>query len=121
MRWSEHTAVERRDAQLARTRRLTVRIAGGAAAASIVLTGALGFALPGHTTSTAGQTTPSGSGTAGSGAGTGSASGGGSAAGSGSAPGTTRRHHSHHRGHLAPPAQQPAPTQAPPVVSSGGS
>ena len=111
MRWPHESAITRRDEHLARTRRLSVWIAGGATAASFGLAAALGFALPGHTvtagTQSAGQ--PSGSGQ-------GSGSGGASGQGTGQ---RTRTAHHHRR--LAPPSQAPVNTGAPPVVSSGGS
>ena len=110
MRWPHDSAIMRRDEQLARTRRLTLWTAGGATAASLGLAAALGFALPGHTSSAspppAGQT----------GTRSGSASGSGQPAGTG----TGHRRARHHR-RLAPPQQPPANTGAPPVVSSGGS
>ena len=106
MRWPHQSAITRRDEHLARTRRLSIWIAGGASAASFGLAGALGFALPGHSVSSG--TTPH-------------ARTGHSAAqrtGTGQRSGAARHHH-HRR--LAPPAQQPGNTGAPPVVSSGGS
>jgi len=48
MRWPHQSAITRRDEHLARTRRLSTWIAGGATAASFGLAAALGFALPGH-------------------------------------------------------------------------
>ena len=104
MRWPHESAITRRDEHLARTRRLSVWIAGGASAASFGLAGALGFALPGHSVSSASSSHAS-SGSQGSGQGTGGRTG-------------SARHH-HRR--LAPPAQPPGNTGAPPVVSSGGS
>jgi len=109
MRWPHESAITRRDEHLARTRRLSIWIAGGASAASFGLAGALGFALPGHSVSS-GTTTHT---STGSGHPAAQGTGGGSGQRSGSA-----RHH-HRR--LAPPAQQPGNTGAPPVVSSGGS
>lgn len=104
MRWPHESAITRRDEHLARTRKLSVWIAGGATAASFGLAAALGFALPGHTATTSTAQSP-GQTTTGStnGAGTGTATG--------------KRHH--HR--LAPPQQAPAPAPAPPTVTSGGS
>lgn len=95
MRWPHESAITRRDDHLARTRKLSIWIAGGATAASLGLATALGYALPGHavTTGSASQT----SGASGQGS-TGQGNGG-----------------------ITPPAQAPAPAYAPPVVSSGGS
>jgi hypothetical protein len=104
MRWPQESAITRRDEHLAITRRLSMWVAGGAAAASLGLAVALGFALPGHTaTSTARAASQSP---------TGSRQGSGPSTGSGSA---------HHRHGLRPPRQAPANSVAPPVVSSGGS
>jgi len=120
MRWPQESAIIRRDDQLARTRRLSIWIAGGAAAASVGLAAALGSALPGHSVTSAGQSssgttgTTAGSGTGGTGTGQGSGQGSGSASG----PGRTPR--AHHR-RISAPRHAPAPASAPPVVSSGGS
>jgi hypothetical protein len=104
MRWPQESAITRRNEHLAVTRRISIRVAGGATAASLGLAVALGSALPGHTaTSTAPAARQSGSG---------SRQAGGPNAGSGSA---------HHRRGLTPPRQAPANAGAPPVVSSGGS
>lgn len=110
MRWPHESAITRRDDHLARTRRLSIWIAGGATAASFGLATALGYALPGHavtTGSSSGQTS-AGSGQGASGQGSGSGSSGQGSTGQGSSS-------------VAPPAQAPAPSYAPPVVSSGGS
>ncbi|HEX9064621.1 MAG TPA: hypothetical protein VF843_05910 [Streptosporangiaceae bacterium] len=109
MRWPHDSAIVRRDEHLARTRRITGWVAGGATAASLGLAAALGFALPGHTSSASAQPTGSTGQAAGAGQGTGTT-------GSGS---SHRTRHHHRR--LAPPSQPPASTGAPPVVSSGGS
>jgi hypothetical protein len=106
MRWPHESAITRRDEHLARTRKLSVWIAGGATAASFGLAAALGFALPGHTVTAAKQ------------------SAGQTSSGSGHASGQGTRHrtgtgHQHRR--LSPPRQAPVNTGAPPVVSSGGS
>ncbi len=114
MRWPHESAITRRDAQLARTRRLTLWAAGGATAASFGLAAALGFALPGHTSTASAQ--PAGQ----AGTHSGSAGGPGRPAGTGTGTGTRHRAARHHR-RLAPPQQPPANTGAPPVVSSGGS
>jgi hypothetical protein len=100
MRWPQESAIARRDGHLARTRRLSLWIAAGAAAASVGLATAFGFALPGHAVTSPAQ----GHG--------GHASQGRAGGGSG---------HAGHRRRLAPPQQPPAGSVAPPVVSSGGS
>lgn len=105
MRWPHQSAIARRDDHLARTRRLSLWIAGGAIAVSLALAAAFGFALPGHAITTRIQAPVSqGSGR------TGHASG---RRGSGQ-PG-------HRGGKLRPPRQAPATSASPPVVSSGGS
>lgn len=114
MRWPQNSAVTRRDEQLARTRRLTLWVAGGATAASFSLAAALGFALPGHTSTAAAQ--PAGRPGNPSGAAGRSSQG----ANSGTRPGSGHRGATGHR-KLAPPHRPPAKTSAPPVVSSGGS
>lgn len=124
-------AVARRDDNLARTRKLTGWIVGGATAASFALAGALGYALPGHsyaattptghTGSVTGQhgSTGGGAGGGGSGAtGSGSSGSGGSGSQGGSTNGGTSNGDG---GGLAPPQQPPQTSTAPPVVSSGGS
>jgi hypothetical protein len=99
MRWPQESAIARRDDHLARTRRLSLWIAAGAATASVGLATAFGFALPGHAVTSPAQ-------------GHGHASQGRAGGGSGQAG---------HRRRLAPPQQPPAGSVAPPVVSSGGS
>jgi hypothetical protein len=108
---SPHAAARRRDQRLARIRRLTLWVTGGAAGASLGLGVAFAHALPGHAVS-APATTPA-------------------PAPSASAPPAS--HHSgppgraRHSNRLTAPKQQPtAPkqqqaTHSPPVVSSGGS
>lgn len=127
MRWSHdpmQSAVTRRDDNLARTRRLSAWIAGGATAASFALAAALGYVLPGHSyastpaTHTGSVTGQHGSGGSG-GSGGGQRSGGGGSGGSGSSGGSSGSGGSG-RG-LAPPQQPPSTSTAPPVVSSGGS
>ena len=99
MRRPHETAITRRDEHLARTRRLSLWIAGGAMAASLGLATGFGYALPGHSVAAAGTQAPAGQ---------------GSGQGSG--------HPRHHRsGQLSPPQQPPSQPTAPPVVSSGGS
>ncbi|HVB42518.1 MAG TPA: hypothetical protein VNF47_07390 [Streptosporangiaceae bacterium] len=112
MRWPQESAITRRDDQLARTRRLTIWIAGGATAASLGLAAALGYALPGHAVTTGG---PAPAGQTSTNTGTSGGTGSGSGSGSGqSGSGTSG-------GGIAPPQQAPTTTTAPPVVSSGGS
>ncbi len=119
MREHMHYASKRRDERLARIRKLSLWITGGAAAASLGLGTAFAHELPGHTsaaTSTAGTGATAG----------GSQQPAGSVT-SGTHPKSTARTAGgrHHRRALARPAQaptQPASTPAPPpVVSSGGS
>ncbi len=122
MRWPHESAVARRNEQLARTRKLSLWIAGGATAASLGLAAALGVSLPGHTATTASQSgsaATSNSSNTGSGN-TGSGNTGSSNTGSSSGPAQTSQH-AHHHAAIAPPKQAPAHTKAPPVVSSGGS
>jgi hypothetical protein len=117
MRWPHESAITRRDEHLARTRRLSLWIAGGATAASLGLAAALGVSLPGHTVSTAsqsGQTRGSSDRPSGN---TGSAPN----TGSGNTGANTGSQHPHHHAAIAPPKHAPAHTKAPPVVSSGGS
>jgi hypothetical protein len=113
MRDHLHFASARRDDRLARIRKLTLWVGGAAAAASLGLGTAFAHALPGHA-ATAARTTPTKAATPAAG----SPGGGQSAAPSVS---TSPQHSRHNRAPLAKPTQQPAPTQAPPVVSSGGS
>jgi len=104
-------AVRRRDERLSRTRRVSLWVAGGAAAASLGLGTAFAHALPGHRTTAAGARS-SGAGQVQSG--TGQAAPGSPAAPAG--------HHGHgHKQNLSPPQQPPATTQAPPQTTSGGS
>jgi hypothetical protein len=122
MRWPHESAITRRDEHLARTRKLSLWIAGGATAASLGLAAALGTALPGHAVNAA---SPSGSATSNS-ANTGSGNTGSGNTGSGntgstSGTGPSSQHAPHKRAAIAPPKQAPAHTKAPPVVSSGGS
>jgi hypothetical protein len=113
MRDHLHFASARRDDRLARIRKLTLWVGGAAAAASLGLGTAFAHALPGHA-ATAARTTHSKATPGGR-----SPGGGQSAAPSVSASPQHSAHH--HRAALAKPTQQPAPTQAPPVVNSGGS
>lgn len=106
MRWPHDNAVARRDVQLARTRRLTAWVAGGAATASFALAAALGFSLPGHAASSQNPASHAGAGRS-------TGSGGTSGAGGGS---SQRQHRK-----LSPPRNKPRNSGAPPVVSSGGS
>jgi hypothetical protein len=104
-------AIRRRDERLSRTRRVSVWVAGGAAAASLGLGTAFAHAVPGHRTAATGAQ-PTGTGQGHNGTGQAASSGGTAPA----------RHHGH-RHTLAPPQQAPAPaaTQAPPQTVSGGS
>lgn len=109
-------ASRRRDERLARIRKLTLWITGGAAAASLGMGTAFAHAIPGHAGS--GSTSSNRASTGAPPAST-NTSGGTSSAGTSAGSG---KQHGHHHGHrLTPPAQQPVSTPAPPVVSSGGS
>ncbi len=109
-----HKAAARRDRQLLRIRKLSLWLAGGAAAVSLGLGTAFAHALPGHSHPAA----PAG-------AQTGTRASG--AAPPQRAPGRRSRLGSgQHRPHpLAPPSRRPAPARAPapaqtqPVVSGG--
>jgi hypothetical protein len=111
-------ASRRRDERLARIRKLTIWITGGAAAASLGMGTAFAHAIPGHTASSTSTSTSSNR------TSTGAPPAGTNASSSGTS-GTTAgrgRQRGHHHGHkLAPPAQAPVSTPAPPVVTSGGS
>jgi hypothetical protein len=109
-------AVRRRDERLWRTRRVSLWVAGGAAAASLGLGTAFAHALPGHRTAAAGAQ-PAGAGQVQRGAGQVQPGAGQTAPSSAAAP--ARRHG--HRQSLVPPQQPPATTQAPPQAVSGGS
>lgn len=112
MRWPE-TAIVRRDDLLARTRRLTLLIAGAASAASIALATVLGLSIPGKAATTGSRTPAVPNPTAAPAPGQ-----------HGTNPRTrpgNRHGHSHGRTHLAPPTQPPSSSQAPPTTSSGGS
>lgn len=110
-------AVRRRDERLSRTRRMSLWVAGGAAAASLGLGTAFAHALPGHRAAASGaQPAGPGSGQQ-SGAGPAGNGAGQPAASPSAAP--ARQHARHHN--LAPPQQPPATTQAPPQTTSGGS
>ena len=109
-------AVRRRDERLRRTRRVSLWVAGGAAAASLGLGTAFAHALPGYRTAASGApSTGTGQFQPGSGQ---VQPGPGRAAPSTAAP--AGHHHGHRQG-LAPPQQPPATTQAPPQTVSGGS
>jgi hypothetical protein len=115
MRDHLHFASARRDDRLARIRKLTLWVGGSAAAASLGLGAVFAHALPGHSATSATTSrakAPAGADSAG-------ASGGPSSGTS--APAGARKPRHHHHQALAQPQQQPAPTQAAPVVSSGGS
>ncbi len=115
MRWPE-TAIVRRDDLLARTRRLSLLVAGVASAASIGLATVLGLSIPGKAATTAGNQapivpnpTPT------------PATGQHGQSGHNGRHGqhATRPRHGHRR--LAPPTQPPSTSTAPPTTSSGGS
>ena len=89
-------AARRRDDRLARARRLTLWVAGGAATASLGLGTAFAHALPGHRAPAAG------------------------AQPGGTRPATTQPT-SAPASPLQQPAQPPATTSAPPQTTSGGS
>ncbi|HEY2692457.1 MAG TPA: hypothetical protein VGJ50_28755 [Streptosporangiaceae bacterium] len=116
-------AARRRDQRLVRTRRATLWVAGGAAAASLGLGTAFAHALPGHQASAAGSR--SGAATAGTQA-QGSQAQGSQAQGS-QAQGTQPRHgaKAHSSKTQGPPLSQPTtpPSTAPasPQAVSGGS
>lgn len=119
MREHVHHASRRRDDGLARIRKLSLWITGGAAAVSLGLGTAFAHELPGHSSS-AGSSTTGGSTTA---AGSQRTSGGAAQTGA-TRSGAGKSGSRHHKHALARPAQppQPASTPAPPpVVSSGGS
>ena len=119
MREHVHSASRRRDERLARVRKLSLWITGGAAAASLGLGTAFAHALPGHSASSQAGTSAGGLSAAGGAPAGGSSNG---ATASGARSGSTRRSSGHHHRHkLAQPTQQPVNTPAPPVVSSGGS
>lgn len=110
MRQHVHIASRRRDERLAKVRKLTLWITGGAAVASVGLGTAFASAVPGHasgTTGTSSTSTPASSAAP-------SKSGSG-----GSSPAAAQP--SQQQTQLSQPAQQPTHTTAPPVVTSGGS
>jgi hypothetical protein len=121
MREHMHHASMRRDEGLARIRKISLWITGGAAFASLGLGTAFAHALPGHAsaaTSTGGATV-SGSPRTGAGA---AQSGGPAQSGARTSGKTGSRHHQHALAKPAQAPQQPASNPAPPpVVSSGGS
>ena len=114
-----HYASARRDDGLARIRKLSLWITGGAAAASLGLGAAFAHELPGHARAAA-SSTRSGAVTAGGSQRTGRGAQSGSGRSGAANPG--RRHHQHALAKPAQAPQQPASNPAPPpVVSSGGS
>jgi|SRR5271165_3210406 len=119
MREHMHYASMRRDDRLARIRKLSLWIAGGAAAASVGLGTAFAHELPGHASTTASSTTSGGATVRGSHRTGGSVQPGSRTSGSAKA---GSRHHQHALAKPAQAPQQPASAPAPPpVVSSGGS
>jgi hypothetical protein len=118
MREHMHHASMRRDQGLARIRKISLWITGGAAVTSVGLGTAFAHALPGHT-STATSSTTRGGAIAGSSPRT---AGGTARSGASSAGSAGTRHNQHALAKPAQPPQQPASNPAPPpVVSSGGS
>lgn len=113
MRETMHSAAARRDDRLARVRRLSLWITGGAAAASLGLGTAFAHAMPGQAAS--GSPTSAGKPASTASPGTGSSTGR-PASVSPSHKAAPRSSHT-----LAPPASTPTPTQQQPVVQSGGS
>jgi hypothetical protein len=111
------TAIARRDDLLARTRRLTLLVAGGASAATIALATVLGLSIPGQA-ATAGTRAP---------ASPSSSAPGKPATGRPGRPGTNHGHGTRHgHRHLTPPTQAPSTpvpskSTAPPTTSSGAS
>jgi uncharacterized protein involved in copper resistance len=121
MRWSPEPAIVRRDDLLARTRRVSLLVAGAATAASIGLATVLGLSIPGKAATTTGNQAP-----APSPAPTPAGSHHGRAGhhGTSAKHGTGTKHGAKHgtkHAHLAPPTQPPSSSSAPPVTSSGGS
>jgi hypothetical protein len=95
----------RRGHLLSRTRVLSARIGGAAAATALGLGVAFAHAAPGHVRSVVAQSTHA-------------RPGPGPAA---QRPAEAGRRHGRHSRHLAPPPQQPSSTPSAPQVSSGGS
>jgi len=132
MRRRLDSAMIRRDTRLDRTRKLSVWIAGGAAAACVGLATLLGTAIPGRAANSGSRAT---TGQASSGRQPGSGRQAGSPGQTGSSgqtgPGDRGTRHAqpttgHGRAHgqrhiLSPPSAPPSQSTAPPVVSSGGS
>jgi hypothetical protein len=110
MPWPANPALRRRDHALARTRRLSLWVAGGAATASLGLGSAFAHALPGHRAPASAQrgTAPRTSPASGAPAAQQPATGVPTA----SSPAAT---------HLAQPPQAPAATPAQAQTASGGS
>src|SRR5215475_7336629 len=98
MRQHVHLASRRRDQRLAMTRKLTLWITGGAAAASLGMGTALAHAVPGHASSSTGTT------------------GKPAPASSTAPPKPATSHPQPQHTRLSQPPQQPAHTSAPPVV-----
>jgi hypothetical protein len=103
-------AAARRDAALLRLRKLTLWTASGASGAALGLGLAFAHALPGDAAGSGQRAgiTHTGPGTTGN-----------ARPASSAAPAASRGRH--HRRHLSAPHRAPAPSSAPPVVSSGGS
>jgi hypothetical protein len=107
-------AARRRDRALARTRRLSVWLAGGAATASLGLGTAFAHALPGHRAPATSAERGTGPRTPPTSAAPASRPGPQPASGTPGAPSPAVTH-------LAPPSQAPAATPAPAQTASGGS
>jgi hypothetical protein len=119
MRRPPELAVARRDDLLARTRRVSVLVAGAATAGSIGLATVLGLSIPGKAATTGTPAPPS------PGPSQGTAPAAQHGTGTHTRPGTRTASgpHANHGKHanLAPPPQSPSSSSAPPVTSSGGS
>jgi hypothetical protein len=102
-------AAARRDASLLRLRKLSLSIAGGASGAALGLGLTFAHAMPGHAAGSGQRAGITGRGQATT----------GNAQPASAAPMAGRRRHHHRK--LAVPHRAPAPSSAPPVVTSGGS
>ncbi len=106
--------INRRDDQVARIRRLSLRVAGSTAVASLGLAAVLGAAVPGHSATHAPVKVPA----------AGHAHQGQPHRAKRSVQRGAKhgaKHGSHHRAGLAPPSKPPAHSSSAPVTSSGGS
>lgn len=127
MRETMHSAAARRDDRLARVRRLSLWITGGAAAASLGLGTAFAHAMPGDAasgspaSSAASSTSAAGGPTSAGKPASTPSPGTGSSAGRPASVSPSHKAAPRSSQTLAPPASTPAPTQQQPVVQSGGS